>query len=60
VLREALARSNKQDLPELLCSKFFLWSFPDHRDDALLEECKQKLEAVSKDLIVTVIRKVAR
>jgi hypothetical protein len=57
-LRQTLATANKQDVPEWICSKFFLWSFPEVRDDVLLEECKQNWGTGGKDLVITTIRKV--
>ncbi len=56
-VRKTLAASGKEMLPEVLCCKYVLWSFPDERDAALLDECKQMWETVAKDAIVLLIRK---
>ncbi len=58
LMRECVSIRASFAKEELLCAKFFLWSFPELRDDALLEECKHMWITTGKELIVAVIRKV--
>ncbi len=50
--------TTKETLPELLCAKYALWSFPEQgRDAQLLEECQKLWTAIGKEAIVLLIRK---